>query len=362
MRPDNLIPGGWTSEELEGDQSWRFDVGERGRADLLALLDRFEDDVDLLSLTARDVDLGAAAETIDAATAMALDGLGVALVRGLPRDGLSEERFALLTWLIGLHIGVARPQNKMTSYLSPVRNTGTVYRSVTGRGYSSNAELDFHVDGADLVALTCYNVSPEGGQSLVSSSIAAHNAIATERPDLLAELYEPLTYNRQGEEAVGQSPIFDIPVFARRGDRLFCTWARNRVESAQKREDVAPLTETRREALDYLDAVVRRPKLMHRMAFRPGDMQILSNHVALHSRTAYVDHEEPERWRLLYRLWLAPKDAPELPETWHEAYATTSANTVRGGNRGLHHDRRCIDFESRQAVAVGMRISELVDA
>jgi hypothetical protein len=41
------------------------------------------------------------------------------------------------------------------------------------------------------------------------------------------------------------------------------------------------------------------------MDFVPGDIQLLSNHTVLHARSAYVDHEEPERKRHLLRLWLS---------------------------------------------------------
>ena len=50
------------------------------------------------------------------------------------------------------------------------------------------------------------------------------------------------------------------------------------------------------------------------MDLRPGDMQLLNNHVTLHNRTAYEDYPEPERRRDLIRLWLNARDgtAPYL--------------------------------------------------
>jgi hypothetical protein len=41
------------------------------------------------------------------------------------------------------------------------------------------------------------------------------------------------------------------------------------------------------------------------MDFEPGDMQFLKNSVILHSRTSYVDDEDPTRRRHLLRLWIA---------------------------------------------------------
>ena len=135
----------------------------------------------LIDYRREDFEIGAALPVLRAAFSETRDGRGIALVRGLPRDMLSEPEFELLTWAIGLHAGVPRPQGKATHYLSAVRDVGTVYRSGTGRGYSSNAELDFHTDGADVVALTCFNTAKAGGMSMVSSSVTAHNIMAVER-------------------------------------------------------------------------------------------------------------------------------------------------------------------------------------
>ena len=49
------------------------------------------------------------------------------------------------------------------------------------------------------------------------------------------------------------------------------------------------------------------------MAFEPGDIQLLNNHLIYHARTRYDDYEEPERKRLLLRLWLAVPGSRPLP-------------------------------------------------
>ncbi len=40
------------------------------------------------------------------------------------------------------------------------------------------------------------------------------------------------------------------------------------------------------------------------MALQPGDVQIVNNHVVLHSRTAYRDPEDPQQARHLLRSWV----------------------------------------------------------
>ena len=347
----------WRTEDLARDRSWVFPLDDRARRDLLGAIRGVRDpDRPLFDWTKEDFDLGSAMPVLRAAFREQRDGFGVALVKGLPRDGVTEAEFKLLTWAIGLHFGVARPQGKATPYIAAVRNEGTDYRSPTGRGYSSNASLDFHIDGSDVVALTCYNVAKSGGQSLFTSSITAHNVMLREHPDLAALFYEPFFYSRQGEQAPGEGPFIRCPIYAEEGGRLFGRWNRNRVKSAQALEGVPKLADRQWAALDALDALLSRPDLMGTMWLEPGDMQLLNNHVALHSRTQFEDFDEPERKRLLWRLWLAPPDSLRLPDGWIEPYKSVEPGTVRGGARGWHWDEACQAWEKRQAASLGMRV------
>jgi hypothetical protein len=210
----------WLVAELRDDPSWVFTLPPAAAEAMVAAIRRaHRPSQPLIAYRQEDFDLGAALPVLRAAFAETLDGRGMALVRGLPRAALSETEFELLTWATGLHCGVARPQGKATHYLSAVRDAGTVYRSGTGRGYSSNAELDFHTDGADVVALTCYNTARAGGMSMVSSSIAAHNIMVAERPDLAVLLHGTFHFSRQAEQAPDEGPFYPHPIFAVAGGR-----------------------------------------------------------------------------------------------------------------------------------------------
>jgi hypothetical protein len=56
------------------------------------------------------------------------------------------------------------------------------------------------------------------------------------------------------------------------------------------------------------------------MEFEPGDVQLLHNHVIVHSRTAYDDWPELERRRHLLRLWLATPGGRPLPDAFLDRY------------------------------------------
>lgn len=345
----------WTAAELAADDAWVLRLTPEETHDMERVVQRAAvPGRPLFDYTRHDFPF-IALPTLQRAFEQTRHGRGIALVKGLPRARLSEDEFALLSWAIGLHFGVARPQGKTSQYLSPVKNTGTNYRSATGRGYSSNAELDFHTDGADLVVLTCFNPAREGGMSMCSSSVLAYERIRAERPELAEVLRGQFAFSTQGEQAAGEAGYILAPVFGEHDGQVFCKWVRNRVETAQALPGVPPLTALQREALEYLDEVVRRPELMYSMYLEAGDMQILNTHVTLHSRTEFEDYEEEARRRTLFRLWLAPPDSARLPDGWRPAYRSVEPGAVRGGIRGQQYDAERAGFEQRQAGDLGMQ-------
>jgi hypothetical protein len=347
----------WTVDDLRADTGWIFELDDRARHDLTAAVRAAADPgKTLFDYRRDDFDLGSAWTMIAAALREVRDGTGFAILRGMPRDGLTAVEFELLTWAIGLHTGVARPQGKASQFLSAVRDAGVVYRTGKGRGYSSNADLDFHTDSADIVLLTCYNVARSGGMSMVSSSVTAHEVLAAERPALADLLHQPHFFSRQQEQAPDEAPFYPNPIYDERDGLLFSKWNRNRLRSAQAIEGVPALSAAQTEALDLLDEILRRDSIMYSLYLQPGDMQILNNHVTLHSRTEFEDHDDPALKRCLFRLWLAPPDGVALPESWRPAYRAIEAGSVRGGIVGQAYDEARRGFEVRQAADLGMTL------
>ncbi|WP_428532375.1 TauD/TfdA family dioxygenase [Rhodopila sp.] len=346
----------WSVDDLGADCGWIRELDDAARRDLTAAVRKAADPAKtLLDYRRDDFDLGSAWPIIQASLHEVRDGTGFAILRGLPRDGLTADEFELLTWAIGLHTGVARPQGKASPFMTAVRDAGTVYRTGKGRGYSSNTDLDFHTDSADIVLLTCYNVAKSGGMSMVSSSVTAHQAMLAERPDLVELLHQPHYFSRQQEQAADEAAFYPNPIYDWRDGLLFSKWNRNRLRSAQAIGGVPAMTARQHQALDLLDEILRRPGVMHSMYLRPGDMQILNNHVTLHSRTEFEDHDDPALRRCLFRLWLAPPDGVGLPESWRPAYRSVEAGTVRGGIVGQAYDAARRGFEIRQAADLGMQ-------
>jgi hypothetical protein len=345
----------WRAQELIGDRSWIFPIGNPARSQLAETVKHAFDPARRLFEYARDdFDLGPGFEVIEAAAQRAYFGSGFTLVKGLPRDLLTKQEFRLLIWAIGLHLGVARPQGRASQYVSEVCATGMNYRSASGRGYSSNAELDFHSDGCDLVGLACYNNAKKGGQSRISSSVTAWQILLTEQPELAEVARHDFFFSRNQEEAPDEAPYYAQPLFDFADGRLFGKWNRNRIRTAQDIESVPKLSAEQRQCADLLDEILRRPDVMFTMWFEPGDLQFLNNHSILHSRTGFEDYNEPDLQRLLFRLWIAPPNSFRLPESWANFFGSTEPGRVRGGIRGHNHDETCKQFEEHQAKSMGM--------
>lgn len=354
----------WTRRDLEADTQWIRILDRPAIDDWQRALDHaLSCGRPLLQLDRSDFPLGEAGrEALRWVVQQTQERYGAALLRGLPVDGLDDLSARVLFWGIGLHLGVARPQGRLSQFMSDVRAEGGVYRSPTGRGYNTNAGLDFHSDAADVVALLCLRAAPQGGESLMSSALAARDALKSERPDLVELLHQPFVYSRQGEQAPEEAPYFAMPIFAAHEGRLACRYVRNHIAGAQATfADVPRLTAAQVEALDRFDATLARDDLCLRMYLRPGDVQFLNNHVVLHSRSPFADHPEPERRRHLLRLWLAIPEAQALPESFAVFFKDAAARAVRGGHRGQAISDEIRAYEQRLADQHGMALRIYAD-
>ena len=357
-------PAGWTAAQIERDGGWAVRLGPQEVADFERGLDRARSSgKGPLELAPADFPFGPSAlARLHAAVSQMRDGRGFQMLRGLPVERWSVEDSRLLFWGIGLHLGVPRQQGRASQMMSDVRDAGGTYRSTQGRGYNTRSALDFHADGSDVVGLMCLRTAVSGGESLISSSVTAHDTMLAERPDLLARLYEPIAFSRQGEQAPEEPPWYTAAVMGVRDGRFACRHIRNHVRSAQLSFPQAPrLTDAQTEALDLFDSILARPGICLRLHFEPGDVQLINNHVLLHSRTDYVDHDEPQRKRHLLRLWLAMPGWPALPRSWRQAYKDVEARAVRGGFRGQHVTPDIEAFEARMAAHHGMALRVYAD-
>jgi hypothetical protein len=259
-----------------------------------------------------------------------LAGRGFAVIRGLDPADLDRRQRAAAFLGLGAHLGNARPQNAKGHILGHVKDLGRSAADPTARLYQTHERQTFHTDSCDVVALMCLRPARRGGRSSLVSSITLHNEMRAARPDLALCLFDPIETDRRGEQGPGEAPFFDIPVFNWRDGHFAAIYQRQYIESARRFAGVAPLTARQLEALDLLDALAEDPRLKIEIDFRPGDIQLVNNHVLFHDRTAFEDWPEPDRRRHLLRLWLAPPGAQPLPEVFRQRFGGIAVGE-RGG-------------------------------
>jgi hypothetical protein len=350
-------PLAWTAAEVAADSSWILRLTEaevQGFREALIHARRI--DKPLLALTQADYPLDDASRgALQRAIDITQGRWGMCLVKGFPVDEWSEADTKLAYWGMGLYMGVGRTQNRASQVMNDVRNEGGDYKVKGGRGYNTNAGLDFHQDSCDVVGLLCRRTAKAGGTSKVISSIALRDEVRRLRPDLIPVLQAPFFHSYQGTQDPSQPPFYACPILG--DDSTSFTLRTNRKNSDAAQRDfpeVPRLTPQQLEALDLLDQLMPSPLLCYSMELERGDMQLLNSYVTLHSRTPFEDFDEPDQKRHLLRLWLSIPSSQPLPAAFETYFGDVRPGAVRGGVRGSAITPEFVEYEIRQAAALGM--------
>lgn len=268
-------------------------------------------------------------------------GLGLVRLRGLPVERYSLSQLRAIWFALGQHIGTPVSQSVTGERLLGLTDEGgkaadrgaldadgKPFLASRARAYSTG-ELRFHTDRADVVGLLCVRQAKQGGVSRLASAVAIHNAMLERRPDLLECLFRDYPRSRFGEEVDDASAHYMLPVFTLHEGKFATHYSRTYIEASQTNPAVPRLTEAQMEALDMLAEL--GTELSLDMTLEPGDIQLLNNHVIYHARTPYEDHDEPDRKRLLLRLWLAMPNSRALPESFRVLFGDVAPGAMRGG-------------------------------
>lgn len=274
-------------------------------------------------------------------------GRGMILLRGLPLE-YSPDDLRLLYWGIGAHLGTALSQGGRGELLGVVEDEGKAVELTKRRGSKTSDALAFHADRCDIVGLLCVRKAKSGGLSRIVSAAAIHNEALRRRPDLMDVFYGDWHNSRQGDEQPGESRAYTKPIFGFRDGHFTGLFSAVYIRSAQEFPEVPRLTTAQEEALDLFGEL--SDALALDMAFEPGDIQLLNNHLIYHARTRYDDYPEPDRKRLLLRLWLAVPGSRPLPRGYELLFGSVEGGAVRGGVPARAGWRDVNELRARKAV------------
>lgn len=296
------IPAAWRGEELRRREDWIVRLDAQSVAEIRAAIAHAQNTGrPMHEMTADDFPLPRIAGDIATWRREIRHGRGFILVRGVPVEDLSERQCELFFWGLGQHLGIPGAQNPQNELLGHVLDERTDEREEK-RYYRTNRHIDFHCDAADAVGLLCLRAARSGGFSRIVSSVTVYNELLHRKPHLIDRLYRPFYLDTHGEGGVDAVPI--TPCCYADGElRMF--WHCDYYGSAPRHPHVPAFTDDESELFDTISDIANSPELYLDMDLRPGDIQLLSNHTQLHSRTGYEDWDDPQQRRHLLRLWLS---------------------------------------------------------
>ena len=312
----------WLGRDIQDSEDWVYRLGAEEIAEIDAALRHLQSTGrQIPDIGKGDFPLKRFARTLRLLQTEIENGLGVTLIRGLPRARHAVDEMGLSYWGIGAHLGRAVAQNAQGDVLGHVRDMGRdQYKDMHARGYQTANLLPFHNDSCDIVGLCCLETAKSGGLSTVASSVAVYNALVRSRPDLVKILGQPFYADRRGEESADQKPYYVTPIFIWHKGRMFNRFNRTFIDSAQRFDEVPRLTPLQIEALDTVATLCRDPAFRLDMKLERGDMQFVNNYSILHSRTAYEDNAEESKKRHLLRLWLRTSAFVDYPAALRDRY------------------------------------------
>ena len=291
----------WKGSEYRDDTSWIHTL-THDEVDELELAARrcLERGLQSTQIHREDFRLDALADRIAGWADEINRGRGFLLVRGLPRDRVSDAEVRAIFWGIGLYFGTPVSQNSYGDLLGDVYDEG-VKMGERVRGYRTNQRLMFHTDRCDIVGLLCVRQAKSGGLSSIVSSTRIYDEVARNHPEFLKPLMNG--YIHVTVEEAGEISTRRIPVYSVKDQVVSCRILRNTIETA-RRLGHAKYDDLETAALAYMDELANDEDMRLDMMLERGDMQFINNYTTLHARTAFEDFPQPERRRHMVRLWL----------------------------------------------------------
>src|SRR4029077_1108354 len=318
-------PKAWTRDTISADR-WLIPLSEACVAELdQVVMSLRETPRPVESLAPAAFSLRACSDLMSEVRAKLETDTGLAVVDRFPVERYATEENRAIGWLLAAMLGQVVAQKANGACLSDVKEIGQalgygVRRSVTNLGQP------FHTDGGwlwkapNFVGLFCLESALEGGLSRLTSLVTAphpgaapppstglvppHNELRRPRPDLLARLYTPFAWDRQGEHAPDDVRASEHPVFEYEGGVLAARYYEDYIVNGHQLAGTA-LDDPGREALEALRAIVDDEASWGAFRIERRQLQYPNNRQFAHSRTAFKDAGPSQQGggRHMLRLW-----------------------------------------------------------
>lgn len=234
-----------------------------------------------------------------------LDGrLGLFLLTGM--EGLGIEDAGKLTLAVSRLIGRLLPQDGHGALLRQVADRGLrLGEGRTGRYSDSRGGGNLHTDGPhhpppvpDCFGLFCVRQAQSGGELCIVHA----DMLLRRLPAWAIEvLQQDFHFDRRDADA--DPPTVIRPVLSLAAPMRIC-YLREYIEIGHRHPQTPSLTRHQIAALDALDALLDDPAGQSRIRLEVGQLVMINNRCLLHGRTAFTDHPDEGRKRLMLRTWI----------------------------------------------------------
>ncbi len=176
----------------------------------------------------------------------------------------------------------------------------------------TRASTGFHTDSTaktyspDIVGLLCLQPSLSGGRSLVANAANLYRWLSNHNKKSLDVLTKPLVRDviTPGVE-VNQEAILNnqFPVFGFDSSGFKCRYMRYWIATGYEKAGIKP-PDGLEIALNLIDNYFDDNKNVCSIDLKRGDMLFINNRFLCHNRSAFIDHEDPNKKRTLVRTWI----------------------------------------------------------
>ena len=237
-----------------------------------------------------------------------LDGVGLFVIDGICMESFSVKEKTSIYTLAAKILGELIIQNIQQEKIVEVKDVGKSMKT-GGRYHETKEGGSHHTDSPqwknvpDYLGLFCVHNAKKGGTNLFLSAYTIHNRILQERKDLLDIFYEKFYFDKRGEFKDGESPTVFQPIFELKNKKLFFRYLRNYIDAGHDIQN-QPLSQPQKDALTYLDNLMRMEDITLKYDLKPGDMVFSDNHWVVHGRTSFEDYDDENLKRFMLRTWI----------------------------------------------------------
>ncbi len=306
----------WTRADLDTGKSWNVQLGTQDITELENASHALPDNVRAwVQMSRDDVDAPHLAATLNKAAVEISDGFGFAKISGIDISDYNTDMLHRTYWVIAVLLGNVITQNAKGELIGYVTDKiAGAPRGDNDRGYTSSDELRFHCDGGEVSALFCVRQAPTGGVNSIVSLLSVYNEILEKHPEHLESLYRgfPIYMRKEGNDArLGKVNERRIPSISVKDGRM-TAWVNLKLAELASSLSDSPFSDTDMAALQAIEEVAEQHALKFDFRLEPGELVIVNNLALMHKRSAFQDDPDPEKKRLLLRLWLNLYSRPEV--------------------------------------------------